>query len=227
MEAIHTAATWLVPLVIAIVFHEVAHGWVARAFGDPTAHDQGRLTFNPLKHVDPVGTIILPLVLALASAPIFGWAKPVPVVQSRLRNPRVDMMLVALAGPGMNVLLAIVATAAMGIVVGASGGEMAEGGAARFLIDNLLNFLLINIFLAIFNLIPLPPFDGGHVVAGLLPRAALPAWQRIGRLGFPVLLVLLVVLPMLSPRANVVGQVVGPIVQHIVRFFLGMVGLTM
>src|SRR5436305_9636662 len=102
------AATWLIPLVVAIILHEIAHGWVALAFGDPTAKRKRRLSLNPLRHVDPVGTVILPLVLAVSGAPVFGWAKPVPVVESRLRNPRWHMMLVALAGPGMNLLLAIV-----------------------------------------------------------------------------------------------------------------------
>src|SRR3954467_11677936 len=101
-------AVWLVPLIIAIVFHEVAHGLVARRLGDPTAEERGRLTLNPLKHIDPFGTVILPLLLAISHAPVFGWAKPVPVNYARLKNPRRDMVLVALAGPGMNLLLAII-----------------------------------------------------------------------------------------------------------------------
>ena len=215
-------AVWLVPLVIAIVFHEVAHGWVARAFGDHTAARLGRLTLNPLRHVDPVGTIGLPLVLAVTGAPIFGWAKPVPVVASQLRNPRLHMMLVALAGPGINLMLALVA--AIGLAAVVTPG-VAPGGLARFVTDNLFNFLLINIFLAVFNLIPLPPFDGGHVVEGLLPRRAVPAWQSIGRFGFPILVVLLLIVPMIAPQANVVARVVAPIAGAVVDGFLGLVGL--
>lgn len=218
----YTIAVWLVPLVIAIVFHEVAHGWVARAFGDPTAARLGRLTLNPIKHADPVGTIGLPLILAITGAPIFGWAKPVPVVAGRLRNPRVHMMLVALAGPGINLLLALVAASALGAVV--TPGETPVG-AMRFVTDNLLNFLLINIFLAVFNLIPLPPFDGGHVVEGLLPRRAVPAWQRLARFGFPLLIVLLLVVPMIAPQANVVARIVAPIARGVAGAFLGLVGL--
>src|SRR3954463_13500070 len=105
-NVVFRAATWLIPLVIAIVLHEIAHGWVANAFGDPTARRKGRLSINPLRHVDPLGTIALPLILAVAGAPVFGWAKPVPVVARRMRNPRFHMILVALAGPGMNLLLA-------------------------------------------------------------------------------------------------------------------------
>ena len=218
----YTIAIWLVPLVIAIVFHEVAHGWVARAFGDPTAARLGRLTLNLIKHADPIGTIGLPLILAITGAPIFGWAKPVPVVASRLRHPRVHMMLVALAGPGINLVLALVAALALGLTV-TPGVE--PDGIMRFVVDNLLNFLLINIFLAIFNLIPLPPFDGGHVVEGLLPRSAVPVWQQVARFGFPILIVLLLVVPMIAPQANVVAQVVAPIARGVASAFLGLVGL--
>jgi Zn-dependent protease len=220
---IYAIATWLVPLIIAIVFHEVAHGLVARRLGDPTAERMGRLTLNPIKHVDPVGTVILPMVLALAHAPVFGWAKPVPVRSDRLRNPRRDMILVALAGPGMNVLLAIIGTLVLGATVALAAGEPNE--VARFIASNALNFLLINIFLAVFNLIPLPPFDGGHVVEGLLPRPLAARFHRLGRFALPILILLLLVLPWLSPEANIVGKAVTPIVNSIARLFLGVIGL--
>ncbi|MDP8914096.1 MAG: site-2 protease family protein, partial [Pseudomonadota bacterium] len=128
-------ATWLIPLVFAIVFHEISHGWVANAFGDPTARRRGRLSPNPIKHVDPVGTVALPMVLAIAGAPIFGWAKPVPVVASRLRNPRLHMMLVALAGPGMNFLLALLAT--LGLALMAMAAPLERSFATMFLLANL------------------------------------------------------------------------------------------
>ncbi|WP_394654266.1 site-2 protease family protein [uncultured Sphingomonas sp.] len=222
-DTLYSIATWLIPLVIAIVFHEVAHGWVARAFGDPTAARLGRLTLNPIRHVDPIGTVGLPLLLAVTGAPVFGWAKPVPVVASRLRSPRWHMMLVALAGPGVNLLLALVAALGLAALVGSGSGG--DGGAAAFVARNLLNFLLINVFLAIFNLIPLPPFDGGHVVEGLLPRSAVPAWQKLARVGFPLLIVLLLVVPAILPQADIVSRAVVPIVRAVAGGFLGLAGV--
>src|SRR4051812_10306981 len=186
-NVVFRAATWLIPLVFAIVLHEIAHGWVANAFGDPTARRQGRLSLNPLRHVDPFGTIALPLLLAVAGAPVFGWAKPVPVVARRMRNPRLHMMLVALAGPGMNLLLAVAAALLLAALLRHEGSSL----ASPFLMLNLLNFVAINIFLAIFNLLPMPPFDGGHVVEGLLPRRAARQYAKLGRYGFPLLFVLL------------------------------------
>ena len=222
-DTVYSIATWLIPLVIAIVFHEVAHGLVARRFGDTTAEGQGRLTLNPVKHIDPIGTVILPIALALAHAPIFGWAKPVPVRAERMRNPRRDMVLVALAGPGMNLLLAMVATAILaGAVAMGDGGAMTLGG---FVARNALNFLLINLFLAVFNLIPLPPFDGGHVVEGLLPRSLAPGYRRLGRFSLPILIILLLVLPMLSPNANIVAKAITPVVNALARLFLGVAGI--
>lgn len=214
-------ATWLIPLVIAIVFHEVAHGWVANAFGDPTARELGRLSPNPIRHVDPIGTVALPMVLAVSGAPVFGWAKPVPVVAGRLRHPRVHMMIVALAGPGINLLLALVSAFALAAVLGAGP----TGAGAAFLVANLQNLILINIFLAVFNLLPVPPFDGGHVVEGLLPRRLVPAWQRLGRYGLFVLIFLLLILPMLLPSADVVERLVIPPVRALLGLIAGVAGL--
>ena len=218
---IYQIAVWLVPLVIAIVFHEVAHGLVARRLGDPTAEQRGRLTLNPIKHIDPFGTVILPLALAITHAPVFGWAKPVPVDYRRLKNPRRDMVLVALAGPGMNLLLALIGAAILAATVSLSGG--AEDGAARFIAANAINFVLINIFLGIFNLLPVPPFDGGHVVEGLLPPPLAQRFAKIGRFSLVVLMVLLLLLPMVG--INIVGRIVSPIAAAITRLFLGIFGL--
>ncbi|MBV9883486.1 MAG: site-2 protease family protein [Sphingomonadaceae bacterium] len=209
-------ATWLIPLVIAIVLHEIAHGWVALAFGDPTAKRKRRLSLNPLRHVDPFGTVVLPLALAVAGAPVFGWAKPVPVVARRLRNPRVHMMLVSLAGPGMNLLLAILGAFAW---AGLRWLQPPEGLGWDFLILNVLHFVLINVSLAIFNLLPIPPFDGGHVVEGLLPRPLAQRYARLGRYGFPILVLLLVVLPM----AHI--DLVGGIIEPPIRLLLGLLGV--
>lgn len=220
---IFRAATFLIPLVIAIVLHEISHGWVANAFGDPTARRLGRLSPNPIRHVDPIGTVALPLLLALMSAPIFGWAKPVPVVAKRMRNPRLHMMLVALAGPAMNLLLALAAALILAAID--AGIAKSQSLLALFVVANLFNFMMINVFLALFNLLPIPPFDGGHVVEGLLPRPLVPRWQAIGRFGFPLLIVLLVALPMLVPSANIVERLVVPPVLWVIGVVASIAGI--
>jgi Zn-dependent protease len=216
MSMLWGIATWLIPLVIAIVFHEVSHGLVANALGDPTAKRRGRLSFNPIKHVDPFGTVLLPMVLAVSGAPVFGWAKPVPVVSQRLRNPRYHMILVALAGPGMNLLLAVIAAILFAGVAAADP----QGLVWVFIIQNLVNFMVINVFLAIFNLIPLPPFDGGHVVEGLLPRRLAVHFAKLRRFGFPLLIVLLLVVPMLFPDARIIERTIIPPVNWIMHLLL-------
>ena len=221
---IYQIAVWVVPLVIAIVFHEVAHGLVARRLGDPTAEARGRLSLNPIRHIDPFGTVILPLLLAVSHAgAIFGWAKPVPVDYRRLRRPRRDMVLVALAGPGMNLLLALVGTAILAATIAISGES--PNGAPAIIAANALNFVLINIFLAVFNLLPVPPFDGGHVVEGLLPPSLALPFRKIGRFSLLVFVILLLILPAISPRADVIARVVSPVVDQIARLFLGIFGL--
>lgn len=216
---IYRAAVWIVPLIIAIVFHEVAHGWVARFLGDPTAADAKRLSFNPLRHVDPIGTVILPLSLAMSGAPVFGWAKPVPVRADRLRDPRSGMMLVALAGPGMNMLLATLGAIGLGLVLGMADELV---GVARFTAYMLSSFVAVNVFLALFNLLPLPPFDGGHLVEGMLPRPLAARYAQFGRYGFLLLILLLVVLPMLSPSLNIIERIVAPPADEVKKFFLNL-----
>ena len=176
-------------LIIAIVFHEVAHGLAALALGDPTAREQRRLSLNPLRHIDPVGTLLVPGALALLGGPVFGWAKPVPINAQRLNNPRFGMMAVAAAGPGMNFLLALVAAVLLGVVGGLGLGE---GTAAAGIAATLLStFILINIFLALFNLLPIPPFDGSHIVGGLLPRSMAAQWQKLQQVGMLLLVALI------------------------------------
>jgi Zn-dependent protease len=170
-------ATWLVPLTIAIVFHEVAHGRMAHALGDPTAAELGRLSLNPIRHVDPFGTVILPMILAVSGAPIFGWAKPVPFNPTRLRDPRWGSVLVAAAGPASNIVLALVG--ALGVALAAKSLGAEEGSTmASVIIGNLSNFIAINLFLAVFNMIPLPPFDGSKVLAGFLPDGWRQSFQN-------------------------------------------------
>jgi len=211
-QAIYQVATWLVPLIIAIVFHEVAHGWVAKYFGDRTASRMGRLTLNPIKHVDPIGTVALPMMLAVSGAPIFGWAKPVPVDQRGLRNPRWNMVAVALAGPGMNMLLALLTLGAMVLMLATTG---IGTPVTQFVWANLSNFIIINIMLAVFNMLPLPPFDGSHVMEGILPRPLARRYARLRPYGMALMLILFVALPLIAPNQNLVGKLIGPPVEGI------------
>ena len=211
-ETIYNAAALIVPLIIAIVFHEVSHGLVANLLGDPTAKEQRRLSFNPIRHVDPIGTVVLPGLLALVKAPVFGWAKPVPVIKQRLRNPRFGMMAVAAAGPGSNLLLAGVGAVLLGLLV-RSFGDAQPAEPLRFIALNLSNFLTINIFLALFNLLPIPPFDGSHIVEGLLPPRAAEVYDRLRPFGFPLVFILLIGLPYLVPGFDLVSRIVLPPVQ--------------
>jgi Zn-dependent protease len=201
--------TWLIPLTIAIVFHEVAHGRVAKLFGDTTASDLGRLSLNPLRHVDPFGTVILPMILAVTGAPIFGWAKPVPVDPSRLRNPRWHMVLVAAAGPLSNILLATIAAIMFAFALKSAGG-LGPSMVPQFLAQNVQNFIAINLFLAVFNMIPLPPFDGSKVFAGFLPDGIRERFQSLDRYALLFMIFLLFVIPQVAPKANIIGRVVLP-----------------
>ena len=207
METLTLAAILVPCLVIAIVLHEVAHGWMALALGDTTARDQGRLTLNPIRHVDPVGTLLVPGALALFGGPIFGWAKPVPVRADRLNYPRYGMMAVAAAGPGTNLLLALVGAIFIGLAFGLSAKTgttipewvMTAGGA----------FILINVFLAFFNLLPIPPFDGSHILGGLLPRRFAKHWQKLQAMGM-ILFVVLIAVTWAFPDADFIENTVLP-----------------
>ncbi len=221
-DTIYQALALILPLVLAIVFHEVAHGWVARMLGDPTAEEAGRLSLNPLRHVDPFGTIILPGLLRLIGAPVFGWAKPVPVNKWRLRNPRFGMMAVAAAGPCSNLVLAAIAAVALGLLAGGAQEVPQPGGPGEFLALNLFNFLMINIFLALFNLLPIPPFDGSHIVEGLLPARAARAYERLRPFGFPLVLILLIVLPSLMPGFDPLGATVWPVFNWLIAHYVAL-----
>jgi Zn-dependent protease len=171
-------------LIPSIILHEVSHGWVALAFGDDTAKRAGRLTLNPIAHIDPFGTVLLPLILILTTGRAFGYAKPVPVDPRRLRNPRDQSVLVSLAGPGINIILAVLAAFAY--------RRVAAGGTVR---EVVLNIGFANVLLAAFNLIPIPPLDGSAVIERVLPRSWWPGYMRIRQYSMGLLLILVLLLP--------------------------------
>jgi Zn-dependent protease len=223
-SALYTASTWIVPLLFAITLHEAAHGYAARRFGDNTAWALGRVTLNPLKHVDPFGTIILPAILLLARSPfLFGYAKPVPVNFGALRNPRKDMVWVALAGPGTNIALAIVSALLL------HATELAPEPAGEWMTQNLVNSVVINVVLAVFNMLPLPPLDGGRVVTGLLPAPLGWRFAKIEPFGLLILLGFVFILPLagqnLGLNLNFFGQFIAYAAGAVVNAILHLTGV--
>ena len=190
---LYSASIWVLPAVTAITLHEAAHGWVAWKLGDDTAKRAGRVSFNPARHIDTFGTIVLPGILLVMQAPfLFGYAKPVPVDFSRLRRPRRDMIWVAAAGPGINLAMAYLAALLMYLTV------LFPDIARPWLFQNLKNALLLNVVLAVFNLLPLPPLDGSRMVLGLLPGWLAVRYARLERYGMAVIVALLVVPPLIG-----------------------------
>lgn len=206
-QLIRQATVWIIPVILAITLHEAAHGWAASRLGDPTARLMGRVTLNPIAHIDVFGTLILPALLLLVKAPfLFGYAKPVPVNFSRLDNPRRDMALVAIAGPASNILLATIAAVLFHIV------DLAPASAENWLRENLSNLFLLNLVLAVFNMLPIPPLDGGRILVALLPDAL--AWRvaRLERAGLFIVIGVLFLLPFLAAQVGVTLDVAGALV---------------
>ena len=211
----YDVSVWVLPLVFAITFHEAAHGFVAHRLGDKTAWELGRVSFNPLKHIDPFGTLVLPAILLLSHSPfLFGYAKPVPVNFRALRNPRIGMVLVALAGPATNIALALFAAAAFHLLA------VFPASAAQWVADNLKNTLVINVVLAIFNMLPIPPLDGGRVAVGLLPRwLALPL-SRLEPYGMLILIGFLIILPLAGSQLGLNLDVISAILRTSTGFVI-------
>ena len=220
---LYIASTWVLPAIIAITFHEASHGFVARRFGDDTAWRLGRVSFNPLKHIDPFGTIVLPGLLLASGAPfLFGYAKPVPVNFRGLRNPRRDMVWVAAAGPAMNLALATLAAFAFHMV------DFLPVRVDQWVAQNLENAIVINVVLAVFNMIPLPPLDGGRVAVGLLPDGLAFPLARLERFGMPILIGLLIILPMVGQHMgtdlNIVARLISGPAGAIIDFIIKLTG---
>ena len=190
---------WVILILIAVTMHEAAHAFVAWRLGDDTAYRQGRVTFNPFRHIDPFGTIIIPALLLYVRAPfLFGYAKPVPVNFLNLRRPKRDMVWVAAAGPAMNILLALAAGLLLHL------NFLFSGGVADWFVVTLRFGIFLNLLLAVFNMIPLPPLDGGRVAVGLLPDSLARPLARLERYGFFILIGLLLFLP--SASTQLLGQ---------------------
>lgn len=214
LNLLQRVAVWAIPVLFAITVHETAHGWMALRFGDPTAKMLGRLTLNPIKHIDPIGTILVPGVLLMVGGFLFGWAKPVPITQQNLRRPKQDMAWVAAAGPLSNLLMALLW--AMLIRLGLTMGGFSDG-LALFLIYAGVAGLFVNTILMLLNLLPLLPLDGGRVVDALLPPRLSWRYSKLEQWGLPILLLLLV--------TGLLGKILWPMISTVLLGLGAVAGL--
>ncbi len=215
LNLLQRMAVWVLPVLFAITVHETAHGWMALRLGDPTAQMLGRLTLNPIKHIDPIGTVLVPGILLMLGGFLFGWAKPVPVTWENLKHPKRDMALVAVAGPLSNLAMAVMWALIVRLAL-EFGGQ--GGGIAIYLIYTGVAGMFINTILMVLNLLPLPPLDGGRVAVGLLPGPLAWKFSRIEPYGFPILVLLLL--------TGVLGQILWPAVMFLLIMLAAIGGLS-
>lgn len=222
LSEIQRVVVWALPILFAITVHEVAHGWVAKRLGDPTAMMLGRLTLNPIKHIDPIGTVLVPLITVITGGFIFGWAKPVPITYQNLRHPKRDMIYVAIAGPVSNLIMAILWAAVLKLAVVLSANQSLYWFFQPLLYIGTAG-VLINIFLMALNLLPIPPLDGGRVVTGLLPGPLAYKFSQIEPFGLIIMIVLFfthilgaILLPVVNLFITLIGNAfdVLPILQY-------------
>jgi Zn-dependent protease len=215
-----TASVWIIPVLTAITLHEAAHGYVAERFGDDTARRLGRISINPLRHVDPFGTILLPAMLLLAGTGfLFGFAKPVPVDFRKLNNPRRDMIFVAAAGPAANLLMALIAAFLY------HGLGLFSPRVGAWLFANIVNAIQLNVMLAVFNMLPIPPLDGGRVAVGLLPDALAYPLARLERMGIFIVIGVLLLVPWLAAQAGVRFNPLGDLLIYVASEIFDLVPL--
>ena len=219
MTSIYTLTTWVIPLLLCVILHEIAHGYMALKLGDKTAWLMGRLTLDPRKHIDPIGSILVPgLLLLSGSKMLFGWAKPVPVDFNRLHHPKRDMGLVALAGPAANILLAIVFVLIWRLILAVFPHD---SQMTAWMVANLRNGIGLSLVLACFNLLPVLPMDGGRIVFSLLPKKYANIYQESEKYGLFILIVVLFILP--SMGLNIVGWFIGalyPLFEGLLNVFM-------
>jgi Zn-dependent protease len=215
LNLLQRIAVWVIPVLFAITVHETAHGWMALRLGDPTAQMLGRLSLNPIRHIDPLGTILVPGIMLMLGGFLFGWAKPVPITWENLRRPKQDMAWVAAAGPLANLLMALfwALVARLGLALGDI-----SGGLAMYLMYSGVAGIFINLILMMLNLLPLPPLDGSRVVAALLPGPLAYQYSRLEPCGFPILILLLI--------TGILGKILWPLVMTGLMGFSAVSGLS-